>query len=156
MQVKILRKETNPSKNRSLRRSVHTVGLLIKTYLSPKKTLSSFAQISLLLIFEFKVLIVLIYSTPSNYITLPTSNSSFSFHQILEVLGPTPLFQINRLWSPRYFGCFAFMSFSSLSKSNLGPLRLESTMQMKNIHRIYLYFPRMIVNRSQVSHTVLQ
>lgn len=59
MQVRILRKETNPSKNRSLRRSVQNVGLLTKTYLSPKKTLSSFAQISLLLMLVFKVFFLL-------------------------------------------------------------------------------------------------
>lgn len=101
MQVKILRKETNPSKKRSLRRFVHTVGLLIKIYLSPKKTLSSFAQNSLLLMLVFKVFIVLKCSTSSShYIAQPISNS-LDFHQTLEVIGAT-LFEINRRWIPRY------------------------------------------------------
>lgn len=95
MQVKILRKETNPSKKRSLRRFVHAVGLLIKIYLSPKKTLSSFAQNSLLLMLVFKVFIVLKCSTSSShYIAQPISNS-LDFHQTLEVIGAT-LFEINR------------------------------------------------------------
>lgn len=77
MQVKILRKETNPSKKRSLRRFVHTAGLLIKTYLSPKKT--SFFQNSLLLMLVFKVFIVLKCSTSSsNYITIELKLFKFS------------------------------------------------------------------------------
>lgn len=156
MQVRILRKETNPSKKRSLRRSVHTAGLLTKTYLFPKKKKKwSFTQTSHMLVFQvflkYNCFQLFQYHQLHNQITSPSHSQKISPNTgttstlvWLHHCKLTDFFLI-----PRYLGWFVLILLSSLEQFGISKSRKPYA------DKDYTAFPE-LQQIGEISHIVLQ